>query len=157
MISFQSISSIYNISFCFQFASFLKSEVKAITGAVGTTTISQSIDEITCIVTSSGRELSLPAVGVSLDIPAGAIAKDDVIEVSISLPVVERFSACPPLQDDHTLICPIVRCKPESVMLLKPATLTLPSCAVNGGELNVTMWKKPSSGMSVCLTLYLNR
>ena len=118
----------------------------SITEAVKATTISQSIEEVTCSVTSSGRKLSLPAVGVSLDIPAGAIAKHNVIEVSISLPAVESGSDCPPLQDDHTLICPIVRCKPDSAVLLKPATLTLPSCAASCGELNMTMWNKPSDG-----------
>ena len=89
-------------------------------------------------VDSNGKDITIPGTGISLHIPEGAIPIGTVVPVSLSLPITDNF---PPLEQNHTLICPIVRCEPKETSFLKHVELTLPSCAVTkDSNLNVTVW-----------------
>ena len=97
---------------------------------------------MTSEITASGAELCLEALGVRLQIPENAISKEEVVPVTLSLPVGNDL---PPIDDDHSLICPVVKCEPEGTKFSKPAILTLPSYAVEDDACNVTIWTSQSS------------
>ena len=106
------------------------------------TNCNQEIHKATSAVTSLGKELCLKASGISLQIPQGAISEQKVVYVTLSLPDDDHL---PPLDDGHSLICPVVKCEPEGIHFLEDAILTLPSYAVEDDERNVTIWTSQSS------------
>ena len=97
-----------------------------------------------CQVTHCGAEINLPETGISLAIPEGAIPEGSSFEIYLSLSLDDDY---PELEEGHTLICPIVRCKPHGIRFLKPATLTLPCNAVNDVEDDLTIWESKTAGI----------
>ena len=97
---------------------------------------------ITCGVTSKGGKLCIPGTSIELSVPEGAIPPEKTIDISISLPL-DRDP--PPLDNDHLMITPIVKCEPDGFRFLKPAELTLPSYAGKVDSQKVTLWTKSSS------------
>ena len=93
-------------------------------------------------VTSRGGELCIPGTGIHLFIPEGAIPAEKTIDITLSLPL-DRDP--PPLDDDHLMITPIVKCKPDGFRFLKPVELTLPLYAGKVDPRKVTLWTKSSS------------
>ena len=107
--------------------------------------LNQEIHKVTSTVTSLGAWLCLKSLGISLRIPKGAIPKKKYVDISLSL---SNSDDLPPLDKDHSLICPVVKCEPEKTKFSKPAILTLPSYAVEDDERNVTIWTSQSNHIS---------
>ncbi|TPP63854.1 Netrin receptor unc-5 [Fasciola gigantica] len=85
-------------------------------------------------VTANGGLLCLPASGVYLNVPYGAIRTNTIREVSLSVCREDRNR--PSLSDHQTLLSPVVQFGPPDLKLQCPATLSFPHCAA----LNQSNW-----------------
>ena len=97
----------------------------------------------TCHVTHSGAEMHLPGTRISLAIPPGAIPEGQSFEIYLSLSLEDDY---PELEKGHTLICPIVKCRPHGIRFLRPGMLTLPCNAVSEIQYEITIWESKTSG-----------
>ncbi|XP_041976434.1 netrin receptor UNC5C-like isoform X2 [Aricia agestis] len=89
---------------------------------VSNSPISQSLS-----VSSSGARLALPAAGVALSIPEGAISRGRRDQIYVAVVKDDRYRYR--LGKGITQLSPVVKCGPPRLQLNKPVVLQMPHCA----------------------------
>ncbi|CAG0883793.1 unnamed protein product [Cyprideis torosa] len=78
-------------------------------------------------VTPQGGRLNLEGSGVRLTIPPGAVPEGQSVEVFLS--VLREDGDRPPLDDEETLLSPVIHIGPLGLALRKPVIVSFPHCA----------------------------
>lgn len=81
-----------------------------------------------------GGQMELPNTGIRLTIPYGAVDRDELIEVSISV-----AGDSPP---GVTVLTPTVNCRPSTVAFKKPVVITVPHCAAKIDQWQFCLYEK---------------
>ena len=97
-----------------------------------------------CELDSRGGTLSLQEIGVTLEVPEGSLERETPADVSMTL-----HQGCPPLDDDHLMLTPIIKCGPPGVEFNRPVTLSLPHSEDDYEDIkkeDISLWYKSSQG-----------
>ena len=91
-------------------------------------------------VTAEEAILKLEDFGVILEIPQGAIPKEELVSMSIVSPNIDH----PPLDmlGDNFIVAPVVRLDPDGLQFKKPLTLTVRHSGTDLKLKNLKIWKK---------------
>ena len=109
--------------------------------------------QATCKINQKGGTLSLPNIGISLQIPADALP-DDTNDVNMTMSLYQEYRDYPDIEATHLMITPIVSCQPEGIVFKQPAKLTLPHSVPrfksgnfkSAGDANIHLWFKSRKG-----------
>ena len=91
-------------------------------------------------VTVEEATLELKDFGIRLEIPHGAIPKEELVSMSVVSPNKDH----PPLGDNF-IVAPIVRLDPDGLQFRKPVTLTVRHSGVDLKLRNLQIWNKTQS------------
>ena len=97
-----------------------------------------------CELDSRGGILSLQEIGATLEVPEGSIERETPADVSMTL-----HKGCPPLDNDHLMLTPIIKCGPPGVEFNRPVTLSLPHSEDDYEDIkkeDICLWYKSSQG-----------
>ena len=99
-------------------------------------------------VSAEGAIVELEDLGVRLEIPHGAVSKEELVSVSIVSPKKEDH---PPLGENF-IVAPIIRLDPDGLRFEKPITLTVPHSGVDLKLRNLRIWNKTQSNGKIVST-----
>ncbi|XP_004924806.1 netrin receptor UNC5C isoform X2 [Bombyx mori] len=103
-------------------------------------------------VSSAGARLALPAAGVALSVPEGALARGRREQIYVAVVKDDRYR--PRLGKGITQLSPVVKCGPPRQTLNKSVVLQIPHCAsLKHGFWNLSLYaidhnSKPEGGQS---------
>ena len=98
-----------------------------------------------------GAIVELEDFGVRLEIPHGAVPKEELVSVSAVSPKKEDH---PPLGDNF-IVAPIVKLEPDGLQFKKPVTLKVQHSGVDLTLRNLQIWNKTQPTCKIIVFRYL--
>ena len=104
-----------------------------------------------CHLDSRGGTLSLPEIGVTLQVPEDSLPTQiPTADISMTLHQGhDHQDGSPPIDNDHLMMTPIIKCGPAGMEFARPVTLSLPHSEddyENIKKEDIFLWYKSNQG-----------